>query len=542
MKRISMVLLTVILPMLIGAKNIYVSQSTGSDSNSGTSFDRPIKTTDKLNTINLSAGDSILFKRGDQWNFNDGNFVIMKSGSTNAPIVYGAYGKGAKPLLTRSIVANNQSQWIDQGKNIWKLDQYIEGLNFNTAIISYNNDASIGYKRFSMEALVKQGDFYVDEQMPDPTKPGLIHNYTYVYSVGNPASVYSDIDVVAGQNCIGGETDTKGISNVVIRDLEFKYGGHNGIGIPIGSKNILIDNCDVSYCGGTRLIQSKKPDVRRGQCINAQGHIENFEVRNCFVSQGLDGGIALQGYLGNLVVKNVWIHHNVIFKNEFGFEFWGIDTKSNLSDVYVENNTFLYNGYGWADAHVLTHKKRGASIFHWAFNGMASNFYFRNNIFHKDKAPSFYIWNAGNEKWKTAIHLDRNLYFDDSPVSATEAEKAIWHIDYHSGFESNWIKADAEDLYKATEYEQWKTASGGFDLTSLIEVDPKFTEVITIENIDEMNDFTLKNESPAIGKGIYLEKYENIPDRWGNKPNTNFNIGAYNGGRATRAVIPKDKN
>jgi hypothetical protein len=538
MKKISIVLLSLILPMLIGAKNIYVSQSTGSDSNYGTSADKPIKTTTKLNTMILSGGDSVLFKRGDQWNFNDGNFVIMKSGSLATPIVYGAYGKGPKPEITRSIVANSQSQWIDQGNNIWKLDQYIEGTTFNTAIISYNNDEYIGFKRFSKADMVKQGDFWVDENMPDPGKTWLIYNYTYVYSVGNPASVYSDIDVVAGQNCIGGETDSKGISNIVIRDLTLKYGGHNGIGIPIGSKNILVDNCDVLYCGGTRQVNGSKPETRRGQCINTQGHIENFEVRNCFVSQGLDGGIALQGYLGNLVVKNVWIHHNIIFKNEYGFEFWGTETNSNLTNVFVENNTFIYNGYGWAYDHVVPYKKRGASIFHWSFNGIASNFYFRNNIFYKDRAPSFYVWDAKNDKWKTAIHLDNNLYFDDSPATATEGEKAIWHVDYKPMADSNWSTAAAQYLYNAKEYEQWKTASGGFDLTSLIEVDPKFSLVITPENIDVTTDFTLKNESPAIGKGIYLDKYVNQPDRWGNKPGAQFNIGAYNGGLITSALMP----
>jgi hypothetical protein len=529
MKKISILMLGLMLPMLISAKNIYLSQSSGSDSNSGTSADEPIKTTTKLNTITLNGGDSVLFKRGDQWNFNDGNFVVMKSGTTSLPVVYGAYGVGAKPEITRSIVANNPGQWIDQGNNIWKLNQYVEGTTYNTAIISYNNDQYIGYKRFSMTGLVNQGDFYVDEYMPDPGKTWLIYNYTYVYSVGNPATVYNDIDVVAGQNCIGGETDSKGVSNIVIRDLRFKYGGHNGIGIPIGSKNILIDHCDVLYCGGTRHVNTSKPDVRRGQCINAQGHVENFEVRNCFISQGLDGGIALQGYLGNLVVKNVWIHHNIIFKNEYGFEFWGKEVTSNLQDVYVENNTFLYNGYGWAYDHVVPYKKRGASLFHWSFNGVASNFYFRNNIFYKDKAPSFYVWDARNEKWKTAIHLDRNLYFDNSPETATEGEKAIWHVDYKPTAESNWMTAAAQYLYTAAEYEQWKTASGGFDLTSLIEVDPKFALVITPENIDATTDFTLKNESPAIGKGIYLEKYVNQPDRWGNKPGAQFNIGAYNG-------------
>lgn len=78
----------------------------------------------------------------------------------------------------------------------------------------------ITYIRLSYETIFS--DFFTDENMPDPTKSWTIYNYTYVYSIGNPAVFYNDIDVVVGQNGIGGVTDATGVSNVIIRDIDSK--------------------------------------------------------------------------------------------------------------------------------------------------------------------------------------------------------------------------------------------------------------------------------------------------------------------------------
>jgi hypothetical protein len=45
----------------------YVSFSGGNDSYAGTSTDKPFKTMTKVNGLNLTAGDQVLFQCGDTW-------------------------------------------------------------------------------------------------------------------------------------------------------------------------------------------------------------------------------------------------------------------------------------------------------------------------------------------------------------------------------------------------------------------------------------------------------------------------------------------
>ena len=76
----------------------YVSQSAGSDSNSGLSSAAPWQTLTKASTVTLSAGDSILLKAGDTWSEE---LQPKGSGTAGNPIYIGAYGAGNKPLIDR---------------------------------------------------------------------------------------------------------------------------------------------------------------------------------------------------------------------------------------------------------------------------------------------------------------------------------------------------------------------------------------------------------------------------------------------------------
>jgi parallel beta helix pectate lyase-like protein len=92
------------------ATTYYVSSSVGSDDNDGQS---PERAWEHLSNIFLKAyskdgfhpGDSILLKRGDLW---DGQIRLRANGTEQKPILIGAYGEGAKPLLYGD---NPQLRW-----------------------------------------------------------------------------------------------------------------------------------------------------------------------------------------------------------------------------------------------------------------------------------------------------------------------------------------------------------------------------------------------------------------------------------------------
>ncbi len=100
--------------MLVHATNFYVS-STGNDANNGTSPATAWRTLGKVNSsfASINPGDSILLRRGDLF---FGTMVIGKSGTSSARIVVGAYGTGAKPVISGFV---NLGGWTSSGANIW---------------------------------------------------------------------------------------------------------------------------------------------------------------------------------------------------------------------------------------------------------------------------------------------------------------------------------------------------------------------------------------------------------------------------------------
>ncbi|MGY2746300.1 hypothetical protein ACQCSU_03070 [Pseudarthrobacter sp. O4] len=79
------------------AGTTYYVSAAGSDSNSGTSSSAPWKSLSKVNSIVLTPGDTVSFRRGDTWT---GGLVANQSGTDAAPITLNGYGSGNAPTIT----------------------------------------------------------------------------------------------------------------------------------------------------------------------------------------------------------------------------------------------------------------------------------------------------------------------------------------------------------------------------------------------------------------------------------------------------------
>src|SRR5690554_4778639 len=112
-KRVLLVIFFQLLTLYGFSTVYYVSSSSGSDSNSGTSESSAWRSLDKVNGFTQKPGDQILFKRGDSWN---GTITVNASGTSGSPIVYGAYGTGEKPKIYGSEVITG---WTRHEGNIW---------------------------------------------------------------------------------------------------------------------------------------------------------------------------------------------------------------------------------------------------------------------------------------------------------------------------------------------------------------------------------------------------------------------------------------
>lgn len=91
----------------------YYIKNGGSDSADGLSDANAWATIAKVNGLTFSAGDSILFAKGSIWREQ---LTVPSSGSSGNPIIFGAYGTGADPIINGSALIGN----------IWSYD-YTEG-------------------------------------------------------------------------------------------------------------------------------------------------------------------------------------------------------------------------------------------------------------------------------------------------------------------------------------------------------------------------------------------------------------------------------
>ncbi|WP_162945016.1 right-handed parallel beta-helix repeat-containing protein, partial [Flavisolibacter nicotianae] len=103
----------------VEAKNYYFSSVTGDDNRSMAEAQNPStpwRTLTKLNSVfsSLSAGDSVLFRRGEVF---IGNIVVGQSGAAGLPFVLGAYGTGAQPVITGLQPVSN---WTSLGGGLYE--------------------------------------------------------------------------------------------------------------------------------------------------------------------------------------------------------------------------------------------------------------------------------------------------------------------------------------------------------------------------------------------------------------------------------------
>lgn len=104
-----------LLPLLAQAQtNRYISSSyNGSNGESNGSINRPYTRWSQVPA--LSPGDSVFFKRGDVFPL-DSRLAVGQSGTPNKRIYLGAYGKGAKPVLS---ALTRLRGWASYGNGIW---------------------------------------------------------------------------------------------------------------------------------------------------------------------------------------------------------------------------------------------------------------------------------------------------------------------------------------------------------------------------------------------------------------------------------------
>lgn len=361
------------------ATTYYVDASGGSDSNNGKTTATPWKTIAKVNSATLAAGDFVLFKRGEKFRGN----LISKSGTTTANITYGAYSTGSKPLLLGSINRKLATDWVSAGTNLWKTSNVvtIDGAAVDAGNLIFNGEASVGWKVSTLSLVTSQGRFYSD----------VAAKTVILYSIGNPGSVYSDIEIALGKNAIS--ISSKRYN--VIENLDVRYTGVHGIGC-YEVDHIIVKDVDMSYIGGSYQTGT----TRLGNGVEFYNGANNCSVDRCTFNQIYDAAVTNQGDASNCQQYNIFYRNNIIRSSEYSFEMWLRGTGASLHDIYFENNTCLDAGVCWG--HEQRVDPNASHLCFWGTSAILSKIVIRNNIFSNSVGAGIFEGKTGLADLKTS--------------------------------------------------------------------------------------------------------------------------------------------
>ena len=435
------------------AADYFVNDRTGNDTNSGLSPVIAWKSLDRVNTATLLPGDRVFFARDGVWRGQ----LIPVSGSKSGTVIYVDYGEGEKPLILGSENRSAVTDWVDEGNNIWK-----SAAAFTTDVgnLIFGQGSSFGFKKWADTELLKQGDFCFD-------KDSLV---VRIYSIGNPANVYHDIECAIRRDII----DETGKSYILYRNLALRYGGDHGIGGG-NTHHITVSCCDISYTGGGDL--DGVTNTRFGNGIEFWANAHDNVVERCRIYEIYDSGLTNQNKEDGVQQFNIIYRNNMIWNCSMAsYEYFNRPASSSAHRIYFINNTCVNSGYGWGGEQRPDPK--GGGILVWSTEAPTDSMFFLNNIICRARRTLVFVDPATMPL--SGLFLDYNCYRQD--VDSTVAE--IYPTRYDSAH-----------------FSQYREATG-WDGNSFI-ADPRFTEPLAMN-------FHILGNSPCIDHGINVDNRNDI--------------------------------
>lgn len=299
-----LLLLFFLATLQLQAETFYLDASSGSDTNDGLSPATAWQNLQRLRSpsIPLSAGDTVLLKRGETWT---AQLYIDYASVAGAPVVFSAYGDEADPLpiitsLDELPGSDVTANWTEVSPGIWSF-------RVNRTPGRLLLDGTEVLRARALPDLNQADNIGVTPKwfwnQPDSTlRIAEAQNPALAYEITGSLQFYSTL-VVFG-------------AHFVFENIDFQAGWGSSFGL-IGSSNIVLKNCKFGRYGNSGLIGS--------------------------------GALTPGGYLES---ANITVDSNV-FDSDFTF-FYGLGTDRGCGDGVrfindVNNSTVTNNTFkNWA--------------------------------------------------------------------------------------------------------------------------------------------------------------------------------------------------
>jgi hypothetical protein len=267
MKRLLLIFL--LSAQLASATNYYISMA-GSNANNGTSTATPWRDTWPIHTKTYAAGDSILFRRGDWF---DGEITKTVTGAAGNPVVFGAYGTGARPIIYGDC---RTSTWIPEPLKAGVYKAYVNrtfqmdafGLNGNSFVRMAAPQGEWQYYLSNRDSLL----LMLSLMNPGSCQMGYNSDTCWVYTWDGSAPTAGNTHIYRNNNLFQGSymmvrdldlryftsaLQIQGVQNSTFRKITMRYSTYHAVETQGGCKNVRIDSCRVDSASATGFFEYK---------------------------------------------------------------------------------------------------------------------------------------------------------------------------------------------------------------------------------------------------------------------------------------------
>ena len=373
----------------------YYISSSGCDTNDGLTPNTPWQSIKKLNS-SVKCGDTVCFKRGDTF---FGQVRAPKGNDSEAPTTYTSYGEGTKPIISQYKTAHRDA-WEQYADGIWRID-LSNAKNFDGNVTEL--DTNVGFikvdgaikpwKRFELDKLTEQWDFYNDKQ------------YVYVKSEDSPALLANDVKFACNIICM------PFADNILVEDIVFIGSGSHGMSGTINRATVR--NCEFHELGGSELTTHFRPGVRYGNGLECWTDSSDVLVENCKFSNIYDVAVTMQGNCVTRGWVNIIFRNNVMWNCQQSFEIWSNGELENtgFQRCIFENNVCIDSGYSWGHE-VRANKQCSSHLLIYQVECPLCDVTVRNNTFYNARVSPI-VKSGGPQEMPKDYKIIGNLFLMD---------------------------------------------------------------------------------------------------------------------------------
>lgn len=397
------------------ARTYYYDATAGNNANAGTSEGAPLQTIAELNARTLLPGDRVLFKRGETWATT--TYTVTNSGIPGRPIIYGAYGAGALPII-RGPGGNAQAikNLATSGKSY---------LHFHDLDIDGNSNANYAMHLGGHDNLVEgctiRGALLYGLWLASTTSSFIYHTTVRGCSVtGNGQQGIYGGSGGAGQNtwhdCL--------IENNTVYSNGTNSGAHHGIYCSDGYGNRIRRNTCYSNAAGGIKVNDQSGTSLGGTIVEGNYCYSNdagivltayaTTVRNNLLPVNTSTGIHVLGTCDSSLV----LHNTMVNSGYAGIRF--LDGATAITGMTIKNNLIHQ------DLAVVGEGKMPVRL---AGDGtlLAAQNTWDNNIYCYTGAASGYVFNCQAVANKTLAGWQA---FDGSPDANSLTDEPVFVTEF----------------------------------------------------------------------------------------------------------------